>query len=153
MSRVFSEIHRQRLRESSARRWARPEEHKALTAEHKQILLASNTGRIQPAEQRRHISEAAISRGAGYRDFCGGAVGDYYATILCPLGYIREHRIQWGLACGEFFRLDFALVCEKIAIELDGPLHGITWIPPVSDAERDARLHSLGWKVIRISHD
>ena len=48
------------------------------------------------------------------------------------------------------YNLDFAHLGAKVNIELDGPYH---YNLPHEDAQRDAKLKELGWKVIRINHD
>ena len=71
------------------------------------------------------------------------AEGEYYAVLLCPLGYRREFHVVWGpVQRTDHYILDFALPDAKINI--DGPYHNDT---------RDGTLRRLGWKVIRIRHD
>lgn len=72
----------------------------------------------------------------------------FYADILIPLGYISEHIVQWG-GRGERYRLDFALVDEKIDIEIDGSSHAGR---EERDMLRDKILKIFGWKIIRIKH-
>ena len=71
----------------------------------------------------------------------GAPLIEAYASILVPCGYKREFWV-------EKYRLDFAHPYAKVNIELDGP-----WHYPNLDAERDAFLRALGWRIIRIRHD
>ena len=71
-----------------------------------------------------------------------------YADLLIPLGYETEYIVQWG-GRGERYRLDFALVEEKIDIEIDGSSHAGK---EDRDDLRDAILRIFGWKIIRINH-
>jgi len=80
----------------------------------------------------------------------GGEFATYFASIVCPLGYIREHQVVYGPGKASRFKLDFALPEAKIDIELDGPYH---YSLPEEDVKRDLILRNLGWHVIRISHD
>jgi hypothetical protein len=43
---------------------------------------------------------------------------------------------------------DFAIMCARLAIEIDGPLHEGT---KDADAERDAAFAILGWRVLRFT--
>ena len=70
-----------------------------------------------------------------------------YFDILVPLGYAHNHRLKYGQGRGQYYRLDFALVEAHIAIEIDGSSHRDR---QEKDELRDQRLHSLGWKVVRI---
>lgn|SRR5262245_40754900 len=83
-----------------------------------------------------------MRRTAG-RNWKGGAEGDYYAALLCPLGYVREYHLIYDFP--KRYIMDFALPAEKVNIELDGVWH---W--GFNDTARDAHLRSLGWKVIRV---
>jgi len=73
------------------------------------------------------------------------------AKTLCPLGYIQQHPVIFG-SHGRHYRLDFALIKEKIAIECDGPKHR-SFEQQEYDKKRDKFLRSLGWRVIRVLHD
>lgn len=50
------------------------------------------------------------------------------------------------------YRLDFAIVAERIDIEADGWVHTAA-STRARDAIRDSRLGEMGWKVIRIDTD
>ena len=84
-------------------------------------------------------------------------IGDDYARILEPVGFVREHTIYYGekiVKTGyglrrKFFKLDFTEPTSKTNIELDGPGHATT---TEEDAARDQILRGLGWRVIRIHH-
>jgi len=64
---------------------------------------------------------------------------------LRPLGYPvrRQHPI------GGYF-VDFAIVKARLIIEVDGSVHNQAEIK-ARDAERQAYLESVGWKVLRVS--
>lgn len=75
--------------------------------------------------------------------------------ILAPLGYIREHAI--GIPNikerkGGNYKVDFALIGAKIAIECDGRSHHSA-ARKALDKKKDSILHKFGWKVIRVPHD
>ena len=75
--------------------------------------------------------------------------------ILAPLGYVREHAI--GIPSikerkGGNYKVDFALVSAKIAIECDGRSH-CSSVRKAQDRKKDLILHKFGWKVIRVLHD
>lgn len=95
--------------------------------------------------------------GIGYFRLVGGTEGDLYASLLSPLGYLREFHVQWGPQRGDRYKLDFALPkypsnpqLGGIDIELDGPYHVAS---KDADYIRDGRLRAMGWKVIRIKHE
>lgn len=106
----------------------------------------------------RHSDEtkALLAECAVY-NWQGGKVGEDFAAVLCPAGFIREYHFLYGehvvmTAFGlrrKSFNLDFAHVEGRINIELDGPSHKAT---AEADAARDAVLRGLGWRVIRIKH-
>lgn len=84
---------------------------------------------------------------SGRLGWTGGQAGEDFAAVLCPVGFVREHQVNWASGPSAHYKLDFAHVLGKVNIELDGPYHDGS-----NDRERDARLRSLGWKVIRIRH-
>lgn len=45
--------------------------------------------------------------------------------------------------------VDFAIVSRNLAIEIDGAVHRLDEVA-LRDAERQAAIESLGWKIIRI---
>lgn len=71
--------------------------------------------------------------------------------MLKPLGYIREYAIG-GLGRTGNYKVDFALVQNKIAIECDGRSHR-TVARKLLDKKKDIALRAIGWKVIRVPHD
>jgi hypothetical protein len=92
-----------------------------------------------------------LRREAAPRSFRGGEEGDAFAAALLPAGFVREYVVQWGPGLGERFTMDFAHPEALVDIELDGPFHGV-YPSRFSDAERDALLRSMGWRIIRIWH-
>lgn len=83
------------------------------------------------------------------RNWKGGDVGDEYARVLCPKGFVREYHFYFGLNNRRQVVMDFALVGGKLNVELDGPAHLAS---SEEDARRDAELRILGWRVVRITH-
>ena len=75
--------------------------------------------------------------------------------LLSPVGYIREYSIgipkikERGAGS---YKVDFALVSAKIAIECDGRSH-CSSVRKAQDRKKDLILHRFGWKVIRVPHD
>lgn len=53
---------------------------------------------------------------------------------------------------GGHFRLDFAYVEAKLAVEVDGPHHRLPEVA-ARDDRRDAVLRALGWEVVRFSEE
>lgn len=70
---------------------------------------------------------------------------DVFIDAWLPLP-VCQHVVP--LPGGGHFRLDFAYVETKLAIEVDGPHHQLPEVQ-AADARRDARLERLGWKVLR----
>lgn len=66
--------------------------------------------------------------------------------ILKPLGFIREYQIPFKKGC---YKIDFAHVQNKIAIEIDSALHNTEKARRV-DRAKDFKLQLKGWKVCRI---
>lgn len=60
-----------------------------------------------------------------------------------PGDVVQQHRV-------DRYRLDFAWLDVKVAMEVDGPRH--LWDPAtaVNDARRDAHLRAQGWVVCRV---
>ena len=54
----------------------------------------------------------------------------------------RQHPI-------DLYTVDFAVLKARLVIEIDGGVHGLEAVER-ADAERDARLKALGWRVVRI---
>lgn len=74
--------------------------------------------------------------------------------ILAPLGYVREHAIgipEIKERKAGNYKVDFALVSAKIAIECDGRSHQSAE-RKAQDRKKDLILHRFGWKVIRVPH-
>ena len=69
----------------------------------------------------------------------------YWKKILDRLGinYVEQYQIHT-------YQLDFALVKEKIDIEIDGDQHYLDERIIESDKRRNQYLENLGWKIIRI---
>jgi hypothetical protein len=108
-------------------------------------------GMVFSEEHRTKLGEIAAY------NWMGGSTGEDFAAVLCPAGFVREHRIHYGdyvVKTGfgprrKIFNLDFAHVEGKINIELDGSRHKTT---AEEDAVRDIILRGLGWRIIRIKH-
>ena len=83
-----------------------------------------------------------------------------FASILEPMGYIREYVVRTapikkelkGMSLKDSYNIDFANPKEKIAIELDGPSHN-SMRKKLLDEKKTMVLEKLGWKVIRIKHN
>lgn len=120
-----------------------------VSEETRQKISTSLLGKGYPKRKKPEpISQEARkthSRNA-FWSFRGGETGKFWASLLCPLGYLQEYRVYKD---GRRFVLDFALPSVKICFELDGEWHATT---PEQDEERDNLLRSMGWKVIRVKH-
>jgi very-short-patch-repair endonuclease len=69
----------------------------------------------------------------------------YWKDIFDEAGidYVEQHQIHT-------YQLDFALVEEKIDIEIDGDQHYLDQRIVESDKRRNEYLENLGWKIIRV---
>src|SRR4249919_2193721 len=114
--------------------------------------IRSSWNRLTPeqyAARCKSISDGGTrSRASGRYGWTGGEAGIAFAAVLCPVGYVQEYQVNYGPGPRAHYKLDFAHPVAKVDIELDGPYHDLS-----KDAERDARLRALGWKVIRIRHE
>lgn len=118
-------------------------------------LRISNTGKKHSQETKDKISKARrkylsenpdmvpyklnhYSKGPSYPE-------RYWKKILDRLGinYVEQYQIHT-------YQLDFALVKEKIDIEIDGDQHYLDERIIESDKRRNQYLENLGWKIIRI---
>lgn len=115
-------------------------------------------GQIHSPERCARIAAAFTpERRAKLRQntFDGGETAVVFATVLCSVGFVREHYIWFGNKIDKRGRrnghakLDFAHVEGKVDIELDDPRHD-SIKQNRHDFERDAMLRSLGWKILRI---
>jgi len=111
-------------------------------------------GRALPEVQKQQIRETmqrhfASGRLDVRRSWMGGRTGDAFAAVLCPVGYRREHIVILGPGMHNMAVCDFGHPEAKVDIELDGLWHVYS---KEHDAFRDAKLRTLGWKVIRIKH-
>lgn len=105
-----------------------------------------------PSVRRKHLRglrRAQIKYGV---NFTNDKTEKRLAKMLVPLGYVEQYCLRRGPGSGNRYVLDFALVNEKINVECDGPKHRPFAIQK-RDKRRDSFLRSLGWKVIRVSHD
>jgi len=123
---------------------------------HLDRLHQKQIGSKRSIETRRLQSE--IARFHAQINWEGGSIGEAFAAVLCPAGYIRECYFYYGDAVvptfaggfrRHFFRLDFAHLEASCNIELDGPGHKSS---QTEDAKRDKILRESGWKVIRIKY-
>ncbi len=132
---------------------------KPFTKEHLQNLRDSHLGQEPWNLGISHSEETKrLLGGIAWKSYQGGTAGATFASFLCPVGFIREHRVFWAIELNlhvtkrqhKFFSLDFAHVKGRIDIEFDGPGHKAT---PQEDWQRDEMMRYLGWKIIRIKHD
>lgn len=126
----------------------------AKTAEHRAKIGNAQLGKIISEEQRDAIRRAWTPerRQSNAQHYNGGQLAEDFSLVLTPAGFVREHQVQWGKRVGEHFRLDFAHVEGKIAIELDGP-HHCKEVQKEYDYLRDNVLKNMGWKIIRVKHE
>ena len=132
---------------------------KTLSEAHKNAISRGMQNHVVSEEHRKNTSEAVREyyrrnpvsfetrkkhSANAVRSWRGGEDGDVFASILCPLGYVRELQVRHA---GRQYNLDFAHPEVKVNIELDGLYHMST---PEEDTQRDATLKDLGWKIIRI---
>lgn len=117
---------------------------KKLSQEHRENISKGMTG-------FRHSHEAIDRmRIACKKNWRGGEAGDFFYSLLKPVGFVREYQVYPQK--GRFhFTLDFAHIEGKVNIELDGSHHGVVSTKHV-DEERDAILRRLGWKIIRVKY-
>jgi hypothetical protein len=134
--------------------------------------LRINSKHAQTPETRKIISETSLEhwknqtfrdkivpkitgRGNGWARTLGGqgrqSTPDelMFAAILLPIGYVHNHIVGCGKGNRGHWIIDFALIENKIAFEIDGSSHHHK-DRQNRDTRKDAYLHSLGWKVIRI---
>lgn len=106
----------------------------------------------RPEVKKKHLAGLRKARKTYGVNFGRDTLEKEFSKTLIPLGYVEQFSIPRGKGSGNRYVLDFALVNEKIAIELDGPKHR-PYKQQRYDANRDDFLRSLGWKVIRVKHD
>jgi hypothetical protein len=96
------------------------------------------------------MSEAAVeaARGQGWK--VGNAGEARVALALTRMGY-RPDLVETQFHIGPY-RLDFALVAERIDIEADGWVHTAATTRQ-RDGRRDRQLRNWGWTVARINVD
>jgi very-short-patch-repair endonuclease len=121
----------------------------------RQKLRDANVGRKHPQEVKDKISKARrkylsenpdmvpyklnhYSKGPSYPE-------RYWKKIFdkAELNYVEQYQIHT-------YQLDFALVEEKIDIEIDGDQHYLDRRIIKSDKHRNEYLENLGWKIIRV---
>jgi hypothetical protein len=71
--------------------------------------------------------------------------------ILRPAGFVREYAIGIKGRKLRNYKVDFAHVEGKIAIECDGPAHRSHKSREL-DRKKDMILRSFGWRIIRVRH-
>lgn len=136
------------------------------TKEHIEAARAATIGKKRTDQFRKECAERQIGKAGLYKrseafkqkcaenatkSWRGGQTGEDFAALLCPAGFVREHRVFFGEdKLREFFQLDFAHLEAKTNIELDGPGHRAS---EEEDKLRDKILKFMGWKVIRIKHE
>lgn len=115
-----------------------------------------------PSIRRKHLAGLRRARrryGVNFRNGNGQILQGFVLSfwkVLKPLGYIREYAIgvsnEFGRKHGGNYKVDFGLPSVKIAIECDGPSHR-SFAQQEKDRKKDAVLHRLGWRVIRVPHE
>lgn len=131
---------------------------KIQTPEHKQAIRDGvKVAMHQPDIRKRHIDglQEAFSHTEHGNNFTGGrgqppsATTLAFAAVLCPAGYLMDEIciLKGPGANAGHYTLDFGHPEAKVDIELDGSSHRGR---EERDAQRDALLRSLGWKIIRI---
>ncbi|MCR4301836.1 MAG: endonuclease domain-containing protein [Sulfuricaulis sp.] len=143
--------HQARL-DAAAKTSRTPETRAKISATLKDQLSTPEARAAISERMKGKISDAAREKMRALMPFYvqGGQTAEDFASVLCPVGFIREYRIQWGETWSERFQLDFAHLEGKVCIELDGPHHKKI---QEYDAMRDALLRAMGWRVIRIRHE
>lgn len=117
---------------------------------------AWNRGRPWPTEHRAKMSQEAKLRGQRPK-VRGGNGRPLPLPVLKLLTVLPPHVVtEFAIPLGgrlpgypTCYKVDIALVEEKVAIEVDGPVHSSR---RRLDAKKDAKLTELGWRVLRIAN-
>lgn len=72
-----------------------------------------------------------------------------FEPLVASLG--RPYRFQYQIP-GTKFIADFALIQDRVLIEVDGSSHESDKAR-AADAERDARTAKMGWRTVRVSNE
>ena len=127
-----------------------------ISEETREKIIAANKRRTHSEETKKKISEARkkyllenpdkvpyrlnhYSKGRSYPE-------EYWKIVLDSnnISYVEQYPI--GL-----YQLDFAILDQKIDLEIDGSQHYCDQRIVESDKRRTEYLESLGWKVIRVN--
>lgn len=121
----------------------------------RQKLRNANIGRKHSQEVKDKISRARRKYLAENPDMVPYKLNHYSKGSSYPERYWKKIFDKAGLNYVEqyqihTYQLDFALVEEKIDIEIDGDQHYLDERIIESDKRRNQYLENLGWKIIRI---
>lgn len=118
-------------------------------------IIKSNTSRKHTQETKDKISRARIKYLSENPDKVPYKLNHYSKGPSYPERYWKEIFDKFDVKYTEqyqihYYQLDFALVEEKIDIEIDGDQHYLDERIVKSDILRNEYLENLGWKIIRI---
>ena len=135
--------------------------HQALAAKpswRKKVSERTKQAMYRPTVRRKHLAglrRAWKKHGFNFRGGNGQRPVKFVRKmwkVLRPLGYIKEYAIGVPGYRIRNYKVDFALVHHKVAIECDGPSHH-SRESKLTDKRKNVILRALGWKVIRVPHD
>ena len=115
-----------------------PTKGKVLTDDHKSKISAGRIKFLKENPDQVPYKLNHYSKGRSYAE-------EYWKIILDSNNIIYEEQYPIGL-----YQLDFALLENKIDLEIDGDQHYLDKRIVESDKRRTEYLESLGWTVIRI---
>ena len=118
-------------------------------------IIEALTGRKHSQESKDKISRARLKYLTENPDKVPYLLNHYSKGPSYPEKYWKEIFDKYGVKYTEQYRihlyqLDFALIEEKIDIEIDGNQHYSNEKAIKRDIRRDEYLENLGWKIIRI---
>lgn len=126
-----------------------------VSAETRAKLSSRSKGRIVSAETRKKISESRIRYLSEHPDQVPYLLNHVSKGPSYPETYWKDILDKAGIQYQEQYRvgryaLDFALVSEKIDLEIDGDQHYLDLKIVESDKRRNEFLKDNGWTVIRV---
>ncbi len=110
------------------------------------LTFLAETGRARASALRRLLS-ARTTTDEGAESFLERKILRWIRDAKLPHP-VAQHWVDVG---PHHYRLDFAYPHWKLAVEVDGP-HHLLPSNAASDHERDARLSTDGWLVLRVGH-